>query len=260
MSEKTDAMGKYALIALMCTSFILTFMFSSINLALPDIGAEFNAGAIMISWIINGYILPVAALLLPLGRLADMTGRRKMYLLGSVSYALLTLAATLTHSVFTLTLLRILAGVSGAMILSTGMAILTATYPPKKRGQAMGLSTAVAYIGLTTGPVLGGIMNQHLGWRSIFYLTAFLGLIAALIIWQRLRGEWVVAEGESFDRLGSILYIIGIATVLYGLSSLSNIFWAKYAAIAGLGLLVLFVVVGVSRELCKWYNLAIICA
>ncbi len=129
------------------------------------------------------------------------------------------------------------------MILGTGMAILTAVYPPQKRGQAIGLASAVTYIGLASGPVLGGIMNQYLGWRSIFYLMGLIGLVGAFMIWQGLRGEWVGKEGESFDGQGSLLYTIGIVAVLYGFSSISSIVWAKYAAIAGLGLLVLFVVV-----------------
>lgn len=243
MPEEQDLLGKYALLAVMLTSFMVTFMFSAINLALPAIGVEFNASVIMTSWIITGYTLSVATLLLPLGHLADIIGRRKIFLLGSMSFAVISLASTLAHSVLALILWRTLQGLSGAMILGTGMAILIAVYPPQKKGQAMGLALAVTYVGLVIGPALGGIMNQQLGWRSIFYLTTFFALIASLIIWQRLRGEWVGAEGGGFDLLGSILYIIGIAAFLYGLSSISSIFWAKYAAIAGLGLLVLFVVV-----------------
>jgi MFS family permease len=91
---------------------MVTFMFSSINLALPVMGVEFNTSAIMTSWVINSYTLTVAAMLLPIGRLADIVGRRKMYLLGSASYAVLTLASTLAHTVVTLILWRILQGLS----------------------------------------------------------------------------------------------------------------------------------------------------
>ncbi|MEQ8174349.1 MAG: MFS transporter [Syntrophomonadaceae bacterium] len=240
MVEKPASLEKYALAAVMSTSFMVTFMGSSINLALPSIGAEFQAGAIMSSWVITGYILSTAALLLPFGHLADIIGRRKIYLLGTFSFAIVTIASTLAHSIVPFLIWRILQGVSAALIFGTGMAILTSVYPPQKRGQALGYSTSVTYLGLSVGPVLGGIMNQNLGWRSIFYLTACIGIFAALIIWKRLEGEWAGASSERFDRLGSLFYALGLSILLYGLSSLANVSWAKYAAIGGLLLLLVF--------------------
>ncbi|MEN6390111.1 MAG: MFS transporter [Syntrophomonas sp.] len=240
MAEKPGSLEKYALAAVMSTSFMVTFMGSSINLALPSIGAEFHSGAILSSWIITGYILSTAALLLPFGHLADIIGRRKIYLLGTFSFAIVTIASTLAHSIVPFLIWRILQGVSAALIFGTGMAILTSVYPPQRRGQALGYSTSVTYLGLSVGPVLGGIMNQNLGWRSIFYLTACIGIFAALIIWKRLEGEWAGASSERFDRLGSLFYALGLSILLYGLSSLANVSWAKYAAIGGLLLLLVF--------------------
>lgn len=248
MSDKTGSLEKYALAAVMCTSFMVTFIGSSINLALPSIGAEFQASAIMSSWIITGYILSTAAFLLPFGHLADIIGRRKIYLLGTSCFVVLTFTSTFAHSIVLLLIWRILQGMSSALIFGTGMAILTSVYPPQKRGQALGYSTAVTYLGLSVGPVLGGIMNQNLGWRSIFYLTACIGMFAALIIWKRLEGEWTGASNDRFDRLGSLFYISGLSILLYGLSSLVNVAWAKYAAAAGLFLLLLFVAVELNVE------------
>jgi len=241
MAEKPGSLEKYALAAVMSTSFMVTFMGSSINLALPSIGAEFHASAIMSSWVITGYILSTAALLLPFGHLADIIGRRKIYLLGTSSFAVVTIAATLSHSIVPFLIWRILQGTAAALIFGTGMAILTSVYPPQKRGQALGYSTAVTYLGLSVGPVLGGIMNQNLGWRSIFYLTACIGVFAALIIWKRLKGEWAGAGSERFDRLGSLFYALGLSILLYGLSSLANVSWAKFAAAGGLLLLLVFI-------------------
>jgi Arabinose efflux permease len=241
MAEKSDSLEKYALAAVMSTSFMVTFMGSSINLALPSISAEFHASAIMSSWVITSYILSTAALLLPFGHLADIIGRRKIYLLGTFSFAVVTIASTLSHSIVPFLIWRILQGTAAALIFGTGMAILTSVYPPPKRGQALGYSTAVTYLGLSVGPVLGGIMNQNLGWRSIFYLTACIGIFAALIIWKRLKGEWAGSGSERFDRLGSLFYALGLSILLYGLSSLANVSWAKYAAVGGLLLLLVFI-------------------
>lgn len=248
MAEKTGSLERYALLAVMSTSFMVTFMGSSINLALPSIGAEFSASAIMSSWVITGYILSTAALLLPFGHLADIIGRRKIYLLGTSSFAAVTIASTMVHSIVPFLIWRVLQGVSAALIFGTGMAILTSVYPPQKRGQALGYSTAVTYLGLSVGPVLGGIMNQNLGWRSIFYLTACIGIIAALIIGNRLVGEWAGAKNERFDRLGSLFYALGLSILLYGLSSLVNVSWAKYAVVLGLVLMLIFVAIELKVE------------
>lgn len=241
MAEKLGSLEKYALAAVMSTSFMVTFMGSSINLALPSISAEFYASAIMSSWVITGYILSTAALLLPFGHLADIIGRRYIYLLGTSSFAVVTIAATLSHSIVAFLIWRILQGIAAALIFGTGMAILTSVYPPQKRGQALGYSTAVTYLGLSVGPILGGLMNQNLGWRSIFYLTACIGIFASLIIWKRLRGELARAGSGRFDRLGSLLYALGLSILLYGLSSLASVSWAKYAAAGGLLLLLVFI-------------------
>ncbi len=243
MSEQDSPMAKYALLAVMSTSFMVTFMGSSINLALPTIGAEFNSSAIMTSWIITSYLLSSAALLLPFGHLADILGRRKIYLLGTIAFSLVTFLSTLAQTASMLILCRVLQGISSAMIFGTGMAILTAVYPPQKRGQALGLSTAVTYTGLSIGPVLGGIMNQNLGWRSIFYLTAIIGLTASMLIFRRLHSEWSGSPDGGFDARGSFFYMLGISAFLYGLSSLSNVEVSKFIAAGGLVLLVVFILI-----------------
>jgi len=137
--------------------------------------------------------------------------------------------------------LRTCHGAVSTMIFSTGIAILTSVYPPHKRGHAMGLTAAATYIGLSLGPVLGGFMTHQLGWRSIFFFTALLaGCVAILAIW-RLKGEWADAKEEKFDIIGSLLYIVTIPTILYGLSSIANNITAKLLLAIGLALLAFFV-------------------
>ncbi len=228
------------LYTVMTTSFMTTFMGSSINLALPTMGHEFGSSAIMASWAITSYILASAIFLLPFGRLADMHGRRRFYLLGTVLYTLFTLATALAYSMQMVIVFRLLQGLSSAMIFSTGMAILSSVYPPHKRGRALGYSVAVTYLGLTIGPVLGGMMNHYLGWRSIFYLTTLLGLGAVSGIQFWLHGEWAGARGEKFDTAGSLLYMVGLLAFLYGLSSISDSPWAPYLVLLGIILLVGF--------------------
>ncbi|MEN6350176.1 MAG: MFS transporter [Syntrophomonas sp.] len=239
--ESNAAAEKATLYTVMTTSFMTTFMGSSVNLALPSMGSEFGSNAIITSWVITGYILASAIFLLPFGRLADIYGRRKVFLLGTVLYALFTLANTVAGSMHILVFFRLGQGLSSAMIFGTGMAILTSVYPPQKRGRALGYSVAVTYLGLSVGPVLGGIMNHYLGWRSIFYLTTILALAAAAGIKTRLQGEWFGARGESFDTAGSILYMSGLLALLYGLSSISSSPLARCLLLLGLVLLAGFI-------------------
>ncbi|MGI6436186.1 MAG: MFS transporter [Syntrophomonadaceae bacterium] len=231
---------KTTLYTVMTTSFMTTFMGSSINLALPAMGLEFGSSAILASWAITSYILASAIFLLPFGRLADMHGRRRFYRLGTILYTLFTLATAMADSMQMIIVFRLLQGLSSAMIFSTGMAILSSVYPPHKRGRALGYSVAVTYLGLTIGPVLGGMMNHYLGWRSIFYLTTLLGLGAVTAIQFWLRGEWAGARGEKFDAAGSSLYMVGLLAFLYGLSSISDSQWSPYLVLLGVILLVGF--------------------
>jgi len=120
------------------------------------------------------------------------------------------------------------------------MAILTSVFPPQERGRVLGINVATVYTGLSLGPVLGGAMNQHLGWASIFFLNALIGL-AALLAAARIKGEWADARGERFDVTGSALYMVGLVAFLYSFSSIATSVTAKYTLIIGLGLLVLFV-------------------
>jgi len=229
------------LYVVMVTSFMTTFMGSSVNLALPAMSYEFGSSAVLASWVISAYLLSSAIFLLPFGRLADIYGRRRVYLLGTILYTFFTLGSTLVLSMPMLIVCRLLQGLSSAMIFSTGMAILSTAYPPDKRGRALGYNVAVTYLGLSMGPVLGGVMNHYFGWRSIFYLTTLLGLMASLGIQFRLQEEWAGARGEQYDSVGSLLYIAGLFAILYGLSSISSSPWTPYLLLTGFALLLLFI-------------------
>ncbi|WP_312420110.1 MFS transporter [Anaerospora hongkongensis] len=224
------------LAVVMVTSFLAPFMGSSINLAIPAIGTQYSGSATVLSWVVAGYLLASAAFLLPFGRLADIVGRKKIYVTGIVLFSLFALLSGLAWSIESMIFFRVCQGAASAMIFSTGMAILTSVYPPERRGQAMGLTAAATYIGLSLGPVLGGFLNHNFGWRSIFYFTALIGLIAAILAAWRLKGEWADAKGEKFDLIGSFLCVGSLVAVLYGFSEVSQSRWGIY--ILGFGVMV----------------------
>jgi len=125
---------------------------------------------------------------------------------------------------------RAVQGVGGAMLFGTAVALLTTVFPANERGKVLGINVAAIYIGTSLGPILGGVLTQRLGWRSIFFLGAILGSAVIGIILWKLKGEWTGAKGERFDLVGSVIYIFGLVALVYGFTLLP--------AISGVGLII----------------------
>ncbi|WP_003543089.1 MFS transporter [Desulfotomaculum nigrificans] len=239
--EANDSLKRYTLLVSCGASFLTPFMGSAVNLAIPSIGKEFHGNTFLLSWVATSYILASAAFLVPFGRLADIVGRKKIFLLGIIAFGLSAVLCGLAWSIESLIAFRVLQGIGSAMIFGTGMAILTSVFPPQERGKVLGINAATVYTGLSLGPVLGGAMNHNLGWPSIFYLTAFIAFAVLLFTVLKLRGEWAGARGENFDLLGSILYAVGLVAFMYGISAIDSVVWAKYIMVVGLLVLIAFV-------------------
>ena len=236
------ALKRTTLISVFLTSFLTPFMGSAVNLAVPAIGAEFQARPLTLAWVVTSYLLSSAAFLLPFGRLADVTGRRRVYLWGTALFAVTTLLCASASSIRMLILLRVLQGIAASMVFSTGTALLASVYPSHQRGRALGATVAATYVGLSLGPVLGGVMTQNLGWRSIFLTTGPVAFGVLIFTALYLKEEWTGARGETFDLAGSAMYAVGLVACLYGLSSISTSAGGRYFLFAGLllaGLLVL---------------------
>ncbi len=227
-------------IAVLITSFMGPFMGSAINIAIPDMAFEFCVPAPALSWVVTAYLLGSVALLVPFGRLADIMGRRKLYVRGTTLVALTTFAGGLMPDVPSLVVCRFLQGMALATIFSTGMAMLVASHRPQERGRVIGYSAAATYIGLSMGPVLGGFITECLGWRLIFFLAAFVQLVSAWLA-SRVQEEWYGNRTGGMDRVGCLLYIAGSVMSLLGLSAGAAHPAAPWLLAAGIVLLVLFV-------------------
>jgi EmrB/QacA subfamily drug resistance transporter len=221
--------GAVLLVATMA-SFLFPFMLSAVNIALPTIGKELSLDAVMLGWIATAYLLSSATFLVPFGRIADIYGRKKIFTCGIVILTLSALLSGMANSATMLISCRVFQGVGGAMLAGTAVALLTTVFPANERGKVLGINVAATYIGLSLGPVLGGVLTQRLGWRSIFFLGAILGLAVIGVVLWKLRGEWAGAKGEKFDFAGSVIYSLGLAALVYGFTLLP--------AMSGVGLII----------------------
>jgi EmrB/QacA subfamily drug resistance transporter len=199
-------------------SFMVPFMLSSINIGLPDIDHEFRPDAVMLSWVATSYLLAAAVSLVPFGKLADIYGRKRLYLIGMGGFALSSLLCSTAPSVEMLVFFRIFQGSATAMIFATGIAIITSVFPPTERGRVLGVTVAAVYTGLAGGPFVGGWMTHYFGWRSLFVVNLPLGLTIIALVLAKLKGEWAGSEGESFDLAGALIYALAVVFVMLGIS------------------------------------------
>lgn len=217
---KDDAAKNSVLLIATLASFLTPFMGSSVNIALPSIGSEFAIDAVLLNWIATIFLLSAAVFMVPLGRIADIHGRKRIFTFGIWIYTISSLLCGVSTSVVQLIVLRIFQGAGSAMIFGTAVAIVTSVFPVGERGKALGINVAAVYLGLTLGPSLGGFLIQHFGWRSIFLLNVPLGMIIILFTMWKLKSEWAEAKGENFDLAGSVIYAAVLILVMYGFSLL----------------------------------------
>jgi MFS family permease len=222
--------------------FLTPFMFSAVGVALPTIGHEFAASAVHLGLIEMVYILGVALFLLPMGRFADIHGRKRIFLTGNFLIILATLALSLAPTIEFLILFRFLQGVCAAMITSTSLAILTSVFPKERLGRAMGVVVSSVYLGISAGPTLAGLMVEFLNWRWIFYSAVPVELITLIFAVTRLKGEWTGSKGEAFDWLGSILYIAALFGIIVGIVEVHDFPSAWWFACGGIGVFAAFLV------------------
>ena len=229
---------RFALFITTLAAFLSPFAISSVNIALPSIGKEFLMNAILLSWVGTAYLLATAIFLVPFGKIADLYGRKKIFTYGIMTFTVASFGSAVSNSAMMLISFRILQGIGAAAIYSIGAAILTSLFPSKELGKVLGINVAAVYLGASFGPFLGGFLTQHLGWRSIFLVNAFPGLIIILFIFWRLKGEWREEEEKKFDLAGSIIFIVTLLLIMYGFSHLSTMLGIWLILPGALGIIV----------------------
>ncbi|MGC8824581.1 MAG: MFS transporter [Bacteroidales bacterium] len=221
-------------------AFMGTFLISSVNIALPRIEHEFNLTAIELSWTITSFLLATAILLLPIGRWADIHGIFRTYKAGIVVFTLASLACGWVQSGFWFIFFRFIQGIGAAFTNATGTAILASAFPSQYRGRVLGISIAGVYLGLATGPFVGGIITQYAGWRMLFYLSTIIGIVIAFLAFRIFKNaiKSNSASREKFSYIESLIYMVGLVLLVYGSSKIPH---TPGWLMMGAGIITLFV-------------------
>lgn len=229
-----------ALLVTTLSSFLTPFMAASVAVALPSIGRDLRMDPVLMSWVATSFLLGVGVFLVPMGRLADIYGRKKVFLWGVVIFTVVSLMCATARSAYGLVVYRFFQGAGAAMIFGNGIAILTSVSPPSERGKMLSIVIGTVYIGTALGPFLGGLLTDHFGWRSIFLTAAPAGIVIIVAVLLKLKQEWAEARGEAFDYPGSVMYGAILVALIYGFTALPSL-KGLIVILFGLGGVVLFV-------------------
>src|SRR6059036_768602 len=186
-------------------------------IALPTITRNLNASAFEALWVLMGYILMTAVLLLAFGRLADMYGKVRLYNLGFAIFTIGSGLCSLSLNGGTLVFFRLVQGVGAALIWANNAAILTDAFPPNERGRAIGVNLVAGISGSVIGLILGGILTVALGWQSIFWINLPIGAFATFWAYKKLK-ELGTVKHERIDLPGNLLFAGGLSVFLIGLT------------------------------------------
>ncbi len=207
----------WVLVAIGMGIFLGTIDGSIVNAALPTLVDDLDTTFTSVQWVVLGYLLTQAALVLSIGRLGDMIGKKRIYTAGFGLFTLGSVLAGLAPNVQWLIGFRIFQAVGSAMIFALGFAIVTEAFPPGERGRALGITGATVSIGIAIGPALGGILIDALSWRWIFFVNLPVGVVG---IWTAIRfiPDTPPPGGQRFDFPGAVAFFTGLLTLMLGLT------------------------------------------
>ncbi|HEY5428251.1 MAG TPA: MFS transporter [Solirubrobacteraceae bacterium] len=239
-----------ALLLLAMTQFVIVIDASIVNVALPSIGAHLHFSRDDLTWVVNSYTLTFGGFLLLGGRMADLLGRRRMFMLGLVVFSLASLGGGLAQSESWLIAARVIQGLGAAIVSPAALSIITTTFADgAERNRALGIWGAVAGAGGAAGVLLGGILTSGLSWRWVLFVNVPIGLIAAALAPRTLIESRRENAGSSFDIPGAVTVTAGLALLVYAVVDAVNVGWGSTRTIACLAVAVLLLVAFVVIEL-----------
>lgn len=233
----------YALSATSLGALVSVMTGSTLLIALPNISKELSAPIELVVWVIMSYMLAITVLVPAIGRVADMIGRKRLYVIGFGLFTITSLFAGMSQTGTALLVVRIIQSIGGSLIIANSTAIVTDAFPKQELGRALGINTMVIAVGFAIGPVIGGLVTVSLGWRWVFYLNVPLGIIGTLWAWIQIREAAVLPKGQRFDGTGAALFIAGLFLLLMSLSLGGFMGWSSPVVVGGIiGAIVLMLV------------------
>ena len=246
--SRASAQGRWILLATVLGSGISLLDSTVVNVALPALGSDLGASLGQLQWVVNGYTLSLAALVLLGGSLGDRFGRRRVFTVGVVWFALGSLLCGLAPGIGWLIAARILQGVGGALLVPGSLAIISATFVRTDRARAIGTWSALSGVATAIGPLLGGWMVQTIGWRWAFLINLPLAVVVLLVTLQHVPETSDPQAPRSFDLAGAALAAAGLAGLTYALIGVGDGWRPSVIMVGLLGVTALGAFVAVERR------------
>ena len=219
-----------------------------VNVALPTLTRELSTDFATIQWVVLSYLLGLAVLMLSMGRLGDMVGKKKVYAVGLIIFVFGSMLCGLAPNIYWLIGFRFLQSIGAGMMMALGVAIVTETWPAKERGMAIGISGGIISLGIAAGPALGGVILQHFTWRWIFFVNVPIGIVALILVWRFIPALAPKQTEEQFDFAGAFLVGLGLLTLSLSMTALQRFGWTSPQALGLFGVSMLSLVAFVLVE------------
>lgn len=227
--------------------FMATLDGSIVNVALPTLTRHFNTDLNTIQWVLLSYLLTITTLLLTLGRLSDMYGKKYIFSGGVLIFTIGSGFCSISTSAGQLIASRVLQGIGAAMLMANGPAIITQVFPHTERGKALGLIGTVVSIGSMTGPALGGFLIDWIGWQSIFYINIPVGIFGTVYALKILKTD-EVNRNQKFDIQGAVLMFVSVMALMLGITQGQKMGWDSPLILSMFAVFIVFLVLFVIAE------------
>ncbi len=237
------------LLAIGMGTFMTALDGSVANTILPVLREHFDSSVATIEWVVTLYLLVISGLLLSFGRLGDLRGHKQVYVWGFAIFVAGSILCGLAPGIAPLLAFRAVQALGAAMLAANSPAILTKNFPPSRRGRVLGLASTMTYLGLLTGPSLGGWLTTAYGWRWVFYINVPVGLLGLVLSVRFIPHDAGSKSAERFDLAGATLFTVGLVALLLGLNRGHAWGWTSPATWAMLALAALALIVFVAVEL-----------
>jgi EmrB/QacA subfamily drug resistance transporter len=246
----TERAKNLALVLLAMTQFVVVIDASIVNIALPSIGRALEFSQDDLSWVVNAYTLTFGGFLLLGGRLADLMGRRRMFMLGLVVFSLASLAGGLAQSEPWLIVARAVQGLGAAIVSPAALSIITTTFSEgAERNRALGVWGAVAGAGGAAGVLLGGILTSGLSWRWVLFVNVPIGVLCAFLAPRLLVESRAETATRQFDIPGAVTVTAGLALLVYALVEAVNVGWGSTQTLLEIAGAIVLIAVFLAIEL-----------